>query len=233
MNKRQLFHIALLFLPPLIIYLTMVFLFHDSYLAIIVSYIVLLVILQFVALEDFLLFPHLQELWRTQSESTKRFVFEGAEFRKPSIKVAPRVVLSDANLYNLAKLKYLVAETGSFIPSMRDDFKRLIFLNIFLLVFLMIISPQKNGESKPANDNTERPGIQAKVADSDPGANVTSERAIKDTPSSRESIEELLRTQGRLTISYFAVVLQLIWIGRLAFHYRQKNADLYFQTTAT
>src|SRR6185295_7742649 len=141
MNKRHTTHIVLLMLPPLTIYIVTYLIFHDLYLAVIASYLVLLVILQFVAIEDFLLFRDLQELWRVQSESERQFSFEGAIFQPPFVTVSPKVVLSDANFSNVAKLKYLVGETGMLIPGMRDECKKLIFLNLFLLLALMIITP--------------------------------------------------------------------------------------------
>jgi hypothetical protein len=233
MNKRQLIHVALLFLPLLATYIIVFLLFHDLYLAIIAGYLVLLVCLQFVALGDFLLFSDLQELWRVQSECVKQFVLDGAEFQPPIIKVTPKIVLSDANLYNIAKLKYLVGETGTFIPGMRDEFKKLIFLNLFLLIALIIITPPKNVGSQQAIGNTERSGVRAVQADSGSTTSITGGQVTGESPAPSVSSEDLIRTQGKLAISYFAVVLQLVWVGRVAFHYRQKNADLYFQATAT
>jgi hypothetical protein len=46
------------------------------------------------------------------------------------------------------------------------------------------------------------------------------------TPTNGSS-EELLRVQVKLLFSYFAVVLQLVWLARIPFHYRQKNAEIY------
>lgn len=37
----------------------------------------------------------------------------------------------------------------------------------------------------------------------------------------------------RLLLSYMAAALQLVWIGRLLFHYRQRNGAYYYKTTAT
>lgn len=232
MKTRLPIQIALLLLLPLAIFMITSLLSQDLYLAISVSYLILLLFLQYIALEEFLLFRHLQELWRTQSETVMPFVFEPAEFQKPIIKAAPKVVLSDANLCNVAKLKYLLGETGSFIPGMRDEVRRLLFINIFLLIALMIITPPRSSEGQQTSGNAQQTSVQTGVADGSPRANATVNE-VNAGPPAKGTTEEFIRTQGRLVMSYFAVALQLVWLGRVLFHYRQKNADLYFQARAT
>ncbi|MDQ2977105.1 MAG: hypothetical protein M3R69_17050 [Acidobacteriota bacterium] len=231
MSKRQLMHLALLFVPPCAIYVVTYLVFRDLYLSIIAAYVVLLMSLQFVDIGEFMLFGVLQELWKEQSETSKQFVFDGVEFQPPSfVKVAPKVILGDANLSNVAKLKYLVGETGMLIPGMRDEFKKLIFLNLFLLIALLIIAPPRTVGSQQISESSDQGRQEATRA---AGSNLADGNPANDTPHLSGQNEELIRVQGKLAISYFAVVLQLVWVGRVAFHYRQKNADLYFQTTST
>lgn len=231
MKARLPIQIALLLLLPFTIFIIVSLLFKDLYLAISASYLVLLLFFQYVALEELLLFRHLQELWRTQSETVMRFVFEPAEFQKPIVAAAPKVVLSDANLCNVAKLKYLLGETGSFIPGMRDEFRKLLFINIFLLIALMIITPPKSSATQQTGGNPQQASVQT-VGGGGPGVNAPSSQ-VNAAPPASGAAEEFIRTQGRLMMSYFAVALQLVWLGRVLFHYRQKNADLYFQARAT
>lgn len=204
-NKYKYYLLILLpLIPVLVYYITAFIILKDIYIAINLSYFVLLIILQFVEIEKFLLFHELRALWNEQSESVKHFIFEPAEYSHPVIKIAPKVVLNDANISNIAKLKYLIGETGEFIPGFKDEFKKNLFLNIFLLFALFIISSFVNQEAGSLND-----------------------------PAKQVIINDKALNIARISISYFAIVMQLVWFGRLIFYIRQKNAAFYFNTIST
>jgi hypothetical protein len=231
MKSRLLPQMVLLFVPPFLAFAAVAALSEDYYLAISVSYLVLLVVLQFVALERFLLFYDLQELWKAQSDSDMQLLLEPAQFQPPIVKVCPKVILGDANLCNVAKLRYLLVETGSFIPGMRDEFRKNLFLNILILAVLMIITYSGNVVATHSGATNPQAGVQAGAAANNAGA--TSNAGHANGAADEGALGDFIKSQGRLVMSFFAVAIQLVWLGRVLFHYRQKNADLYFQSKAT
>jgi hypothetical protein len=239
MNRRAGVQIGVLLLLPLTSFLAVAYLFRDAYLPISAAYLALIVVIQFVDLESFLHFRNIQRLWARQAEVTRRFVFDPAQYQEHGspganivvVEVTSKVLLRDANLVNAAKLKYLVGETGAYIPSVKDEFKKMIFINIALLVALMIFTPVG-----PKNRLSESASVSMpSAAHSGPStlASRAADHSRSNTPSTSDPRPTASQEQVRLGLSYFAVVLQIVWIARVLFLYRQKNGDHYFQVIAT
>ena len=203
MNSRQGFQVGVVLVVPIACFAALYWLSRDSYLSICVANLVLFAVLQFLDFEAFILYEDLQKLWQEKRGKKRTFAFDLTVVAGGVIEATPEAILGDENLDNLARLKSLLGETAVFIPEIRNNCMMLLFLNVLLVVALLIMTPAEVLDAY----NTTQPAEQL--------------------PSSANE------SSIRLLLSYMAAALQLVWIGRLLFHYRQRNGAYYYKTAAT
>jgi hypothetical protein len=212
MQTRPALQLTLLLVIPLLSATAVFYFTHDMFLPANAAYISFLFTLSAVDLERFLRFRPLQELWREESGQTKSFLFTPADFAPPIVRATPSTMLENANLFNVAKLKYLVGETATFVRRMRDNLMIIVLINI-LPFFLLLVFASLPVAPLPGQ-NTGGSG----------GA--TQGASVGHGGLSPDQI-------ARLVASYILVTVQVFWNARILYHYREKNSDLYFQAKET
>jgi hypothetical protein len=208
MTRRESFHVGALLLIPISCFVVTTMVLKDSYLSITVSYMALLVVARFVDLDAFVLLPPMKVLRKTHNGTIHKFVFQSGSVagNPPTIETTPDVILSDRYMATAAKLDYLVAETARAVNGVREKMIEILFLNIFLIVFLIILTPAQ----------------PTPVAAGNQPITVVASTAVQSAGP--------IGPQARMIFSYVAVAFQLLWIGQLLFHYRQRNVEAYTQS---
>lgn len=199
MTRRQLGQVVALLVVPMVCFVVVRTLSGDAYLPVSISYLLLLVMIPYVDLEAFVLLPKLKTLRDRHNELRRIFTFTPAQHSPPSIETSAGVILKDQNIKAAARFEYLLAETARAITAVREEMIKILLINVFLIVFLIILTSNQNA--------------------ADPGS----------ATSTTTTADSGLTAQTRLALSYVAVVFQLLWMGQVLFHYRQKNVETVTQ----
>jgi hypothetical protein len=188
----------------------------DTYIPLMASYIVLVLVLRFVDLEAFLHIGTLRSLWGTESNQEKQVILNKVEYADPILRVKPRDLLGDKNVFSLSKLCHLISEAEVFLPRLRNELMKIVFVNIVIMVAIGLTY---------ASTHPVREAI-------DSGAPQDAQRAaVTSIDGSPTLTPTFFGEQLRILLSYFAVALQLVWIARGLFHYRERNSDYYAQSS--